>query len=120
MDRAEALPFADDSFDAVLHIGGINFFDDPAVAMAQMARVAKPGVRVVVVDENERAARAYERTLPGFRSSFGGSRPVVSAPVGDVPPGMEQVNVTDVLRGWFYCLQFVTPDGSTGDRRVDV
>ena len=51
----------------MLHIGGINFFDDKARALAEMARVAKPGVRVVVVDENERGARAYERTLPGFR-----------------------------------------------------
>lgn len=112
---AEALPFADDSFDAVLHIGGINFFDDVAAAMAEMARVAKPGVRVVIVDENERGARAYERTLPGFRSSFDGARPAITAPVGLVPEGMEQVSVSGVWRGWFYCLEFVTP-GECGDR----
>lgn len=107
---AEALPFRDATFDAVLHIGGINFFDDRAGALAEMARVAKPGVRVVVVDENERGARSYERTLPGFRSSFPGGRPTVSAPVGDLPAGMLDVTVTDVWRGWFYCLEFVTPD----------
>ncbi len=106
---AEALPFADATFDAVLHIGGINFFDDKARALAEMARVAKPGVRIVVVDENERGARAYERTLPGFRRSFRGARPKVSAPIDNVPEGMLHVRVTDIWRGWFYCLEFVTP-----------
>jgi len=73
-------PFQDATFDAVLHIGGINFFDDKARALGEMARVAKPGTRVVVVDENERAARGYERTLPGFRATFRQGRPPVSAP----------------------------------------
>jgi len=111
---AEALPFADATFDAVLHIGGINFFDDKPRALAEMARVAKPGVRIVVVDENERGARAYERTLPGFRRSFRGARPQVSAPIDDVPNGMLQVRVTDIWRGWFYCLEFVTPPTGGG------
>ena len=123
----EALPFQDGTFDAVLHIGGINFFDDKARALAEMARVAKPGVRIVVVDEKERAARSYERTLPGFRRSFPGERPEVSAPVDDVPAGMLEVRVTDVWRGWFYCLEFVTatparerqdPDDHTLDDRA--
>lgn len=107
---AESLPFQDAAFDAVLHIGGINFFDDKAQALAEMARVAKPGTRVVVVDENERAARGYERTLPGFRATFRQGRPPVSAPLADVPDGMQEVTVSDVWRGWFYCLEFVTPD----------
>ena len=105
----EALPFRDNMFDAVLHIGGINFFDDKARALAEMARVAKPGARVVVVDEQERAARGYERTLPGFASSFDGERAPVSAPVADLPADVEQVSVTEVWRGWFYCLEFVAP-----------
>jgi SAM-dependent methyltransferase len=106
---AEALPFRDATFDSVLHIGGINFFDDRAQAMAEMARVAKPGVRVVVVDEKEQTAVAFERTLPGFGSSFEGGRPAVAAPVAEVPAGMAEVTVSDVWRGWFYCLEFVTP-----------
>ncbi len=112
---AEALPFRDATFDAVLHIGGINFFDDKARALAEMARVAKPGTRVVVVDENERAARSYERTLPGFRATFRQGRPPVTAPLAAVPHGMHEVTVSDVWHGWFYCLEFVTPDvGSHG------
>jgi SAM-dependent methyltransferase len=112
---AEQLPFRDATFDAVLHIGGINFFDDKAQALAEMARVAKPGTRVVVVDENERAARSYERTLPGFRATFQEGRPPVNAPLADVPDGMQDVTVSELWRGWFYCLEFVTPERGPDD-----
>jgi short-subunit dehydrogenase/SAM-dependent methyltransferase len=49
--EGERLPFADHSFDAVLCVGGVNFFSDPAGALAEMARVTRPGGRVVVADE---------------------------------------------------------------------
>lgn len=107
--NAEALPYRDATFDAVVHIGGINFFNDKARAVAEMARVAKPGARVVIVDEKERAARTYDRTIPGFRKSFATERPPVVAPVDLVPPGMEDVRLSDVWHGLFYCLEFVKP-----------
>jgi len=108
--NAEALPFQDAAFDGVLHIGGINFFDDKAKAIAEMARVAKPGAKVVICDEGERAARGYEITLPGFRYSFKGDREAVKPPVDLVPPGMEEVTLDEtVWKGWFYCLEFRKP-----------
>ena len=45
---AEDLPFADNSFDIVYHIGGINFFNDKAKAMQEMLRVAKPGTKILI------------------------------------------------------------------------
>jgi hypothetical protein len=65
----------------------------------------------MILDENERGARFYDRTLPGFRSSFRGERPRVTAPVDMVPPGAEDVQLSDVWRGWFYCLEFRKPGG---------
>ncbi len=53
-----------------------------------MIRVARPGTRIVICDENERGARAYERTLPGFKRSFQGNRQAVTAPVDAVPARM--------------------------------
>jgi ubiquinone/menaquinone biosynthesis C-methylase UbiE len=41
--NAERLPFADRTFDVVFHVGGINFFDQPAVAVREMVRVARAG-----------------------------------------------------------------------------
>jgi ubiquinone/menaquinone biosynthesis C-methylase UbiE len=49
--EAEALPLADRQFDAVLSIGAFNYFNDPAGALREMARVARPGAPIVVSDE---------------------------------------------------------------------
>ncbi len=109
LGNAEELPFGDATFDAVLHIGGINFFNDKRKAIAEMVRVARPDTRIVICDENERGAQAYERTLPGFKRSFQGNRQAVTAPVDAVPPGMQEVRVFDVWKGWMYCLEFRKP-----------
>lgn len=45
------LPFADDSFDAVFHFGGINMFGDLARGIEEMIRVAKPKAPLVISDE---------------------------------------------------------------------
>jgi SAM-dependent methyltransferase len=46
--RAEALPFQDGAFDAVVSQFGLMFFDDPARAFAEMARVLAPRGRLAV------------------------------------------------------------------------
>lgn len=45
---AEALPFADNSFDAVVSQFGFMFFDDKPKALVEMIRVLKPGGRLAV------------------------------------------------------------------------
>jgi SAM-dependent methyltransferase len=49
--EGERIPFADRSFDAVLSVGGFNFYSDPECALKEMARVTRLGGRVVVADE---------------------------------------------------------------------
>ncbi len=51
------LPFADGTFDRVLHVGATGSFSDPQAALAEMARVAKPGAAIVIVDEQIDSAR---------------------------------------------------------------
>jgi ubiquinone/menaquinone biosynthesis C-methylase UbiE len=46
--RAEALPFGDASFDAVVSQFGFMFFDDRAGALREMRRVLRPGGRLSV------------------------------------------------------------------------
>jgi SAM-dependent methyltransferase len=46
--RAEALPFATASFDAVVSQFGLMFFDDKPGALREMWRVLRPGGRLVV------------------------------------------------------------------------
>jgi SAM-dependent methyltransferase len=48
--NAASLPFVDASFDLVMCRGALHHFADPAAAVAEMARVCRPGGRVVVAD----------------------------------------------------------------------
>jgi short-subunit dehydrogenase/SAM-dependent methyltransferase len=106
---AEELPFKDNSFESVFHIGGINFFNDKKKAIAEMIRVAQPGARIVICDETERGAQAYERVIPGFKKTFDKPRQVVKAPVDLVPGEMEEIRVSAVWKDWMYCLEFRKP-----------
>ena len=49
--NAEDLPFADNMFDVVFHVGGINFFSDKQKAITEMLRIAKPGTKIMIADE---------------------------------------------------------------------
>ncbi len=46
--RAESLPFADDSFDAVVSQFGFMFFEDQRTSLREMMRVLRPGGRLAV------------------------------------------------------------------------
>lgn len=111
--EAEHLPFRDASFDVVFHVGGINFFNDKAKAMAEMARVAKPGTKIVVIDETERVAALGEQ-LPFAQRFFKGRRGSIDAPVDCIPPGMTEVRVTYPAGGRLYCLEFRKPVATPG------
>ncbi|MHA2361323.1 MAG: methyltransferase domain-containing protein, partial [Candidatus Thorarchaeota archaeon] len=45
------LPYPKNSFDVVIHSGGINTFSDIPLALGEMLRVAKPSGIVIVTDE---------------------------------------------------------------------
>ena len=112
---AERLPFQDWVFDSVLHVGGINFFSDPGRAVAEMVRVAKPGTRIVIVDETEDFAARHEAT-PFARAFYGHRAGRIESPVGLLPVGMQEVETRIVAGGDLYCLSFRTPasSGSVG------
>lgn len=81
--RAEALPFDDASFDAVVSQFGMMFFDDPVAALREMTRVLRSGGRLAVAvwDSLERSPgyatlaalllRAFgDRVADAFRAPF--------------------------------------------------
>ena len=105
---AEALPFPDGFFDRVLHVGGINAYADPARALAEMARVARPGTPIVVGDEqlDEVAARSWYQWLT-FHWITALDR-VHRAPVDAVPVGAQDLRVTQAS-SFFYAMSFRMP-----------
>jgi len=109
LGNGEQLPFGDDSFEGVFHVGGINFFNNKKAAIDEMIRVAKAGARILIADETEKGAQGYEKFIPGFKSSFGGKRDVIKPPVDLVPEQMLERRVFDVWKGWLYCLEFRKP-----------
>lgn len=108
MGTAEQLPFRDEAFDVVFHFGGINFFNDKAAAIREMIRVAKPGTKFVIGDENEALARKYEG-LPVAGEWYGNRMSGITAPVDLLPPETEDVRVKDIAGGDLYCLSFRKP-----------
>lgn len=71
--NAQYLPFADNSFDALFHFGGVNLFNDPGKAINEFIRVVKKGGIVSWGDEgfspdykHERRRKILLRINPGF------------------------------------------------------
>jgi ubiquinone/menaquinone biosynthesis C-methylase UbiE len=109
LGNGEQLPFADNSFSGVFHVGGINFFNNKQAAIHEMIRVARPGARILIGDETEKGAKGYEKVIPGFKSSFDGSRAAVHPPIDLIPTQMIETRMYEVWKGWFYCIEFRKP-----------
>jgi ubiquinone/menaquinone biosynthesis C-methylase UbiE len=85
---AEALEFADLSFDAVLSSLGLMYFPDPLCSLKEMRRVVKPGGRIVVAVWGARD-----------RCGWAGIFPVVDARVEtEVCPLFFSLGAKDTLR----------------------
>lgn len=111
LGNSEQLPFRDDSFAGVFHIGGINFFNNKRAAIDEMIRVSKPGTRILIADETEKGAKSYEKFIPGFKGSSKAIREAIVPPVNLVPQEMLETRVFDAWNGWMYCLEFRKPEG---------
>jgi demethylmenaquinone methyltransferase/2-methoxy-6-polyprenyl-1,4-benzoquinol methylase len=92
---AMALPFADASFDAVTISFALRNISDTAGALREMARVTKPGGRLVVCEFSH-------PTLPVFRKVYltylMGSLPAVARKVASNPEAY--VYLAESIRAW--------------------
>lgn len=116
LQRANAsyLPYKSDTFDAVMHVGGINTFGEKKRALHEMIRVAKPNARIVIVDEG---------LAPDEENSFTGKFLLrTNALYGCKPPtGLLPANVKGLRVKWkiimnrflpiwpFYIIEFRKP-----------
>lgn len=109
LGNAEQLPYQDNAFNGIFHIGGFNFFNDKKKAFDVMIRVAKTGARILIADEYEKGAQGYENLFPGFGNHFEGKRQAIVPPVDLVPEAMLKQRIFDIWKGWFYCIEFRKP-----------
>jgi ubiquinone/menaquinone biosynthesis C-methylase UbiE len=102
---AHYLPYADESFDLLVHVGGINAFSDKRRGLAEMVRVVRPGAMLLLVDEqleSRRTVPLWQKAI--FRASTWWDR-VQTAPVELLPENVEDVRVEQLLT-FYYLLTF--------------
>jgi ubiquinone/menaquinone biosynthesis C-methylase UbiE len=104
--EAERLPFRDDSFDLVFHVGGINFFSDRKKALAEMLRVARPGTKLLVSDETEEAVTDVYERMPFVKRFFQNRKEKVESPMTLLPAEATEARLRTVNRGKLYSLTF--------------
>jgi ubiquinone/menaquinone biosynthesis C-methylase UbiE len=104
--EAERLPFRDNTFDLVFHIGGINFFSDRRLALMEMIRVARPGSKIIVSDETEEVVAGVYQRIPFIKRFFQKRTEPVASPVGLLPPDVRDLHFRTVNHGRLYCLTF--------------
>lgn len=104
--RAENLPFKDKVFDSVFHLGAFNIFPDKKRAIEEMIRVARPGTKVVIADETDKANKLLDKLLI---PKLLGKKEKVIPPVDLIPVTMTDVLLDTVWKGYGYCLEFRTP-----------
>jgi hypothetical protein len=74
-----------------------------------MIWVAKPGTKIVIVDETERAIRENYQRTPFVRRSFEPGTEKVSCPIDLVPGEMKEIAAREICGGKLYCLTFRKP-----------
>lgn len=102
------VPFRDDSFDLVFHMGGIQFYADPFRGVSEMARVAKPGTTVHVIDEISGAVRTLRR-LPAHRRYSVTPEKAIEGITHLIPHSMQDKRCSAIPGTDFYHMTFSKP-----------
>jgi ubiquinone/menaquinone biosynthesis C-methylase UbiE/uncharacterized protein YbaR (Trm112 family) len=101
--RADAveLPFKNEKFDVVFHLGAFNLFSDKIKAIEEMIRVAKAGASIVIADETEKAGRLF--------NLFTGAHEKIVPPIDMIPRNMLNKRLEIIWRGFGYLIKFTKP-----------
>lgn len=106
---AEDLPFADQSFDVVLHVGGINFFSDKKRAIEEMIRVAKPGTKIMIADETSDYIDSQYKKSIFTRKAYKDATFDLSEVEALIPSTVEDARTELIWDDQFYYITFRTP-----------
>ncbi len=92
---ALALPFPDGAFDAVTVSFGLRNFVDPAAGLAELARVTRPGGRLVICEFSAPTNAAFRRVYLGYLMR---ALPAVARRVSSNPDA--NVHLAESIRAW--------------------
>lgn len=110
---AIALPFPDDTFDAVSISFGLRNVVDPAAALREFARVTRPGGRLVVCEFSSPRSVAF-RTV--YLEYLMRALPAIARAVASNPDAY--VYLAQSIRAWPDQLELATVIGAAGWSRV--
>jgi len=107
--NASYIPFPDNYFDAAHHFGGISTFSDVKRCLQELARVVKPGGKVLVGDES---MGPWLRDTE-FGKIMSNSNPLFKyeIPLKDIPIEARDVKVEWIMMGAFFLLEFTIGEG---------
>ena len=106
--EGENLPFDDNSFDVVFHCGGINYFNDKKRAIDEMIRVAKPGTKLLIVDETDKlVVEQYQKNMFIKNHYIDAHKALI--PLELIPRNMFDVNSEIICDGLMYKITFYKP-----------
>jgi len=107
--NASYLSFPDNYFDAAHHFGGINTFAEVKRCLKELARVVKPGGKVLVGDEsmapwlrNTEFGKILTNSNPLFKYNI---------PFQDLPIEAMDVKVEWIMMGAFFLIEFTVGNG---------
>jgi ubiquinone/menaquinone biosynthesis C-methylase UbiE/uncharacterized protein YbaR (Trm112 family) len=106
--EAERLPFVGNVFDCVFDSGSFNALPKKARVIREMLWVAKPGAKIVIVDEVARIVPESNGTGKAARDMETVVQ-TTGCPVEHVPPQVEELNVRTLNGGRLYCMTFRKP-----------
>ncbi|MFX0062060.1 MAG: class I SAM-dependent methyltransferase [Candidatus Hermodarchaeota archaeon] len=104
------LPFADGSFDALLHLGGVNTFAEIRRALAEMTRVVRVGGKVVIGDEG--LAPWLQETEYGQMLLKMNTLYRHQPPLADLPSHVKDVRVSWAIGNAFYFFDYQVGDAA--------
>jgi len=106
--NAETLPFKDEAFDMVFHIGGINFFNNKAKAITEMIRVAKPGANIYIGDETAKQIEKQPKIVSYFYQKP--DPEIYDPPVEHIPGEMLDLTTHTLWNEMIYLVSFRKPE----------
>lgn len=103
---AEDLPFKDNEFDIVFHVGGINFFNDKASAIMEMIRVAKKDTKILIADETGDFIEKQYKKNRLSRKYYQGVTFDFKSIESSIPNEVRDLKTELLWKNKFYCITF--------------